>query len=628
MQEIIQSLSAGYLWIILFIAFAIVINRATGQVYYNSRGFVFAYPLFSFFQICSAKFLDFTDQLHAAGVLYVHLGALIVLAAIFLILWSKISAAAPLRSDSMEIRFVAITGLTVTGLLLIALGVISFVIPVNFRDDHIYHMPMVANYVQNHSLQPWATQDLRQILRPNAIELQMLHLALLSNSDSWLELPNLLALFVALAATFQIARITLGSRTLAWISVLAVLTARQILLSPTTVSNDAPFMAFTLCSFYGVLGLAGSAPKRMPLWIGFLLLSTGMAVATKVVGPWLAVTVLMTLSLMAITGKLPAKAWLGFVIALVVAVAIVLGDVIMDNIAHGGHFLGLSKKEYGRIVFFPWEKIVWFYLYELSYYRLFNPPNLNYGTAHYGFLFPITLILGLIASLRHTWLFFKSKQAYLPILAMMTIIFFLCILGFRVPRPHDQRFMTWLVPCLAILTLSLLPKQNKRILIFLTASLGIYALTDWSIVWANSSLGMMLRNGIWQIASHQHVPRYVDYFRHGSMLTVSGKKLDYLAGYNTLEEMADSNDSVLVIGGKDSWIYPAWGSRFSRKIEGVSDHADSLRKIRSHTYNFVVVERSANANIRQSAHGELRQSPYSPMARNRRRSVYQLIISQ
>src|SRR5262249_44445176 len=60
-------------------------------------------------------------------------------------------------------------------------------------DTYVYHLPMIANWLQQGSLNPWPTACLRQVTRIGGAEYQQLWVVGMPHVDLLVELPSIVA---------------------------------------------------------------------------------------------------------------------------------------------------------------------------------------------------------------------------------------------------------------------------------------------------------------------------------------------------------------------------------------------------------------------------------------------------
>src|SRR5204863_3683305 len=82
-------------------------------------------------------------------------------------------------------------------------------------DTYVYHLPMIANWLQRGSLSPWPTACLRQISRAGGAEFQQLWVVGMPHVDLLVELPSIIAGVIAGVFVGEVALRWRASRTVA-----------------------------------------------------------------------------------------------------------------------------------------------------------------------------------------------------------------------------------------------------------------------------------------------------------------------------------------------------------------------------------------------------------------------------
>lgn len=619
MMEITQNVAAALFLAAPLSLLWMTVNRKVGRPLFSPAALLAAYPLYLFFQVLLMKMLNLFRLLNPGATFSAYLLADAGLLFAFFRLKTK-----PLRQrkegDDETPAFLRQVVLWSAGAILLLTSLAVLLTPLFVHDVNVYHMPMVANYLQNQSLAPWATQSLRQITRPNAAELQALNLALVSRSDVWMELPQILALFVTLVAVFEMGKILLGRTRLALLSVPIVLTAPQSFLGTISAKNDVILMALIVCSFYWVIrSVADSASRRRKEMI-VLGLCTALACATKVLGICLFTAVFAVLLLLVLIKKLPAASLGTFFASGILFLGVLAGDLFWTNFIQTGIPFGIDAVEVEASDFFSGasipQSIFQLYLYELSFWRPFlMKGKMNYGVSHYGYLFPLLLALGLGAMVCQFFNLKRMRKTAFWVLASLTAVFFISLTAYRRSWYYDQRFMIWMVPCLGLLTLSFFQKIRPRTSLILGVLLSLSAVFTFAYTCHASVFRGVVERSAEYFLTHREPARNTDIFSERW-----GKSR--FGAYPVLEKEAKASDGVLYVGGRKSMMYPCWGKRFSRRVEGVSDLQDALEKIRSGRYRFLVVEREAEPNLRDEALKTAKSLGYTRIAKAYSRVLY------
>jgi hypothetical protein len=610
MAEIPGALLAGLVWSAVFVLFTLCARRLTGG---PGPAVLIAYPVFSAFQVVLAKSLSFVGLLSRPGFLGAYL---LVIAACGAFLWlgPRRAVNPPLPADDtgkdadqLLIRRIVIgcAAAVLTGLTLFTL-----VTPVHIWDVLAYHMPMVASYVQNGSLDAWATQDLRQVFRVNADELQMLNVALLAGSDAWVKLPSVLGLGVVLTAALTIARLAFPRGALPYVVVALVLTAPQFVFGAATAKNDLAFTAVLLAAFYWIIRAGMSNERETFAFIALAALCGGLAAATKVMG----LNVIATVGLLSVVlvwrGRLRAM----HVIALagfgIVALAGLAGDVYLANLTRTAVPVGITPDEVAFTTGLQnLTAAARFYVYELGFKRLVIHQLFEHDFMHFGYFYPFLLVFGVAGAWRQV----RRKRYIFAALTVLAVVLFLSVIVVRLPIRWDQRFMIWLVPTLAILALSVGRRMEARHLLVLTASAVTLGMVNLILVLTAEGDGLFDRS-VMHLAQTGDLARYVD--------VPNRRYLHMSDGFATLDDYATPADSLLYVGSDDAWMYLAWGPRFTRHVDGTDSPDDAAQKVTSGRYRFVVVEHLASEPIRAAVEAEAEGSDYSLLTIADGRTIY------
>lgn len=612
MSELIVAVAAGLLWVLPFLLLVLA-ARSFWRIG-TGVAVLAAYPVFFAGQVLLAKVAGIAGFLHVAG-LRVSYAVLVVVGGVAL--WyarrnremrGGAAGEAGADPDTILVRRIVV-GLVV--LTFVGLTLFTLVSPVHVWDVLAYHMPMVASYVQNGSLEPWPTQELRQVYRVNAGELQLLNVALLARSDAWVELPGLLGLGVVLCATRELARLALSRRVLALLAVGLVLTAPQIVVAGTTAKNDLTFTAVLLGAFYWALwagrgGRAGSAPI---LALALAGLSGALAAATKVMGLNVLGATGLLLLVLAWRGRLRSRDVLAFAALAVVALGLLAGDVYWRNLMREAIPVGVAPGEL-HLTFGLANLVeaVRFYAYELSFRRLVVPPPFEHDFLHYGYLFPFVLVLGIMGGLRQ-W---RRREYALAGMTLAGGALFASVIALRIPIQWDQRFMIWLVPVAGLLALSLMSRIAGRHLVALAGLIAGLTLTNLTTGLLVESDRLFLRSAR-HLAGTGTLARYTDVPNQGYRARDDG--------FEALDREAGPSDEVLYAGTEDSWMYLAWGPRFTRRVEGVRDPEHAAGQVASGRFRFIVVEDGVGEGLEAAISAEADRAGYTTLASARGRTI-------
>jgi hypothetical protein len=149
--------------------------------------------------------------------------------------------------------------------------------------------------------------------------------------------------------------------------------------------------------------------------------------------------------------------------------------------------------------------------------------------------------------------------------------------------------MIWMVPAFAILGATLIERIRSTHTLVLTTVAASFAAFNLFLILSNEMDGLFTRSAT-HLAMTGELARQTD--------VTARPYTDMIAGYDRLDDVAAERDSVLYVGSDDSWMYPAWGSRFTRYVRAVAGAADAVEQVGSGTYRFVVIEESAEPGLR------------------------------
>lgn len=157
---------------------------------------------------------------------------------------------------------------------------VAVMVPPNNWDSMTYHLPRVMHWIQNGSVEHYATYDMRRLNMPPASSYAILHVMLLSGSDHYVNLVQWVAWVGLVVAAGQVARgMGLGREGAVVAAALCGVFPMALVQSTTTQSD-----LFTAC---WVMCLAALVVRRRDysgsdlLWMG---LAFGLAVASKPTG--------------------------------------------------------------------------------------------------------------------------------------------------------------------------------------------------------------------------------------------------------------------------------------------------------------------------------------------------------
>lgn len=166
-------------------------------------------------------------------------------------------------------------------LTLFATGLTAMVAAPNNWDSMTYHLPRVAEWIQNASLRFFPTSILRQNYQPPLAEFAILHLQLLAGSDRYANMVQWWSFVACLVLTSLIGRELGGSRAAQWIAMVFVASLPMAILQASSTQNDLVEAAFLLAFVFFLLRLARTSRTED---LVFCASALGMALQTKATG--------------------------------------------------------------------------------------------------------------------------------------------------------------------------------------------------------------------------------------------------------------------------------------------------------------------------------------------------------
>lgn len=619
MIELARSVAAAALWSLVFLLLVAYAGRRVANSWPDAV--LIAYPAFFALQMLLAKLLAFAGLLTSGGALVAY-GLLAGVGGVWYLRRSPTAlardgreagaegAAATAGADT-DARLVGRLTIGIAAVVIAGMGVFSLISPVYVWDALAYHMTMVASYIQNGSLAPWPTQDLRQIVRVNGGELQLLNITLLSGSDAWVELPNLLGLAVCLVAAYALARHTLRHRALPYLVVALVLTAPQIQVGAGTAKNDLVFTAVLLGAFYWATRAALDGGERAATYAGLAAVSGALATATKVLGLNVLGAVGLLILTLVVMRRLAPRVLVNYCTTAAVALVVLVGDVYWYNLTRSAVPVGIAPTEvFFRTGLINLTEAARYYVYDLSIRRLLAPQVFEHDFLHYGYLWPLVFGGGVAAIVTQAFVR-TARRRGLAALALMAAALFVSVIAVRTPIGWDQRFMIWMVPTFAILTASLLERLDiRRVLVLTTAAVSL-SFVSLMLTLSNEAGGLFVRSGRHLVRTGLPA-RYID--------VPTARDVAMAEGFAVLDEAADTS-RVLYVGSDDSWMYPSWGRRFTRRVRGVWGADDATEQITTGRHDFIIIESEAAPPLRTAALDAARRRGYQAVVEASERVV-------
>ncbi len=294
--------------------------------------------------LLAARFLSAIGELHAAGFIIVHW---VVAIAVWLAL--RGSDRAPKMPSQRADRYFGANGalraldvrllatLVAGGyLVLLAVGILA---APNTWDSMTYHMARVAHWIQNETLAPYPTPNLRQIIHPQNAEIGILWAALPGDTDRFASMVQWTAALVGGCCIFGISRLLGHARAAAAFAALLWLSFPEVLLQSVSTKNDVTTAAFCLATVY--LLFLGKQEKRGEFLV-LAFAACGLAIGTKMTAILVAPVLLgvCALAIFSLTGTMRSRASL--VVAATVLFVALGAPTFLSNLREYGHPIGPS----------------------------------------------------------------------------------------------------------------------------------------------------------------------------------------------------------------------------------------------------------------------------------------------
>jgi hypothetical protein len=165
--------------------------------------------------------------------------------------------------------------------------------------------------------------------------------------------------------------------------------------------------------------------------------------------------------------------------------------------------------------------------------------------------------------------------------------------------------MLWMIPVAAVLALSLAERTPTRNLLALCGLVAGLALVNVSTALTLES-DRLFHRSVEHLATTGELARYTD--------VANTRYRNRDDGFEVLALEAAPTDTVLYAGTDDSWMYLAWGPRFTRRVEGVRDAAHAASQVASRRFDFIVMERSVPPEIERAIVREAGSAGYATLA--------------
>jgi hypothetical protein len=467
-------------------------------------------------------------------------------------------------------------------------------------DAYMYHLPMIANWLQHGSLSPWPTACLKQVTRVGGAEYQGLWVVGMPHVDLFVELPSILAGAIAAVFVWEVAHRWGASRNVALAAGLSIFAIPQIFWTMFSCKDDLILTAAILCALYNAIASISETRRTLASFqAGVAAVAAALVCATKVPGLIFGGSFILLFALF----LLRMHMWKRFWIVTTVFVATSFPAFAIQYI-HNLHQYGvLFSESYVRAVrqrphhhpFGSGIIVSAYNVVKLLFFEAGRGVGPNYDRSNYGIWFSLVVLpLAALTNWSSVTAMFNRKRERSTTIVTKERLFvagylFLTVavtLSRRTFSTWDQRFMIWMCPLLLVLGMHAVEKYISPVF-FRILCVGFTLMTVRSVL----------------------VVSFLAAAKTPFLGTVETRpNWRYLRGYEAIYD-AMPGDTVLYVGGENTAQYPCWGWKYDR-IVWAADTTVSLKKYFERLPNWVVLEEAASENLRLATLELLPTQPY------------------
>jgi 4-amino-4-deoxy-L-arabinose transferase-like glycosyltransferase len=154
---------------------------------------------------------------------------------------------------------------------------VALIAPPNNLDSMSYHMSRVMHWIQNASVDHYATLDVRQLSLPAGAEYQVAQFHILSGNDRFVNLVQWLSYFGCIVGVSLVSRVITEGRRGQIASALFCGTIPMAVMQSTTTQNDLTVAFWIVCGLYFMFRNERLSSYDC-LWVA---IAAGLAIATK-----------------------------------------------------------------------------------------------------------------------------------------------------------------------------------------------------------------------------------------------------------------------------------------------------------------------------------------------------------
>jgi len=439
----------------------------------------------------------------------------------------------------------------------------------------------------------------------------MYTVAVLTMSDALVELPNLLAAAVMIACMAEFARMRKLSRALRGVLILVAFSAPIFPFAIGSAKNDMLFTMWILSIVFGMACAVESPEGKKTRWGIFIGLAMALAVGTKAPGMLYAFVSAVIIGAAVLRKFVKLREGVATAVSFVVAGLPCFLFVWVRAWLLGGNSLGITQRErsFSLNVISLVTRGAWVYI--KRFYIHLSANITSNDTIHYGWLFafillPVFVVFVVLDSARY----FRAKKvergrvSATGVLAVFALLSAFVAVFISRASHGDPRWTIWIIPVMGayvVLTRRERLENEKRLLLGVMAALAISATWMVSVPSAAKCLYKTVRQG-----------RFLRTY----------DTLPWAGGLDLVDKKSGPDDVVLYLGGVNSWQYPCWGPRFTRRVLGVADEKDAEKKIMLFP-RFVVIDDQATDKLKGAVKKKLDED-YLLIFKDMGRTIYEL----
>ncbi len=242
----------------------------------------------------------------------------------------------------------------ITLLSIIALLILIFfqgvIYPPNNWDSMTYHLPRIAHWIQNHSVENYTTHITRQLYSPLYSEYLDLHTHILSHSDIFSNSIQFFFLILTVIAVLVVLNEFNVSKLILFISAILCLTLPEGLLQASSTQNDIVHSFFTVVSIYFAIKAYKTFEKKHFILFGIAI---SLCLLTKVIAYIYAPFIVLIFAFFALLKMIKEKKYpiLKYSIYFILPIILINFGHSFRNYQFSGNIIGTDHEHEKGMVF-------------------------------------------------------------------------------------------------------------------------------------------------------------------------------------------------------------------------------------------------------------------------------------